>query len=211
MKKFLSIVVLVLASLTVMGQERMVEVHVDTPIRKNVTTDNLTLGGKVYLPAFDGRMFIEADLDYNRAYQLFLTPSDAIQVSGKAWVFLTPKTPDGSKVRPFVLGGMTQTQALSTLPSAVDGSATQFNTGFGLLYERGNGFAFAPSLEFNTNELGNGGTGIGKEFESKFRFFVPTGKSFRLVLTPYVSRQEDVIQNLYYRKYGVTIGFGRVF
>lgn len=205
MKKFLSIVVLMLASMAVMAQERMVEVHVDAPIKRNVTTDDLRLGGKMYVPALDGRMLVEANLDYTQAFNQFVNPNaDAMQASGKVWVFLTPKTPDGGKVRPFVLGGMTQSLVFDTE------DATQFNTGFGVAYNNGKGFGFIPSLEFNTQDLA-GRTGVGKEYAGKFRFFIPTGKLYRVNLTPYVSRFEIPGTTLYTTRYGFTVGFGRVF
>jgi len=203
-RNVLVVLMLTVGSLVTMAQERQVEVNVDTPIRKSVTTDDLKLGGKLYLPAFDGRMFVESEISYVEGFNQLVNPADVMQASGKAWVFLTPKVADGPKTRPFVLGGMTQTFVSRSE------DATQVNMGFGIFHERGNGFAFAPSVEYNTNDVA-GRSVLGKEIDAKFRFFIPAGKQFRVNITPYASRFEILGTASYANKYGVTVGVARVF
>jgi hypothetical protein len=202
-KLIFTVTVLSIFSFSVLAQERQVEVNVDLPAKGKLVASDIAMGGKVYLPLVDGRMVVEANINATDAFNLFLAPTTEISVSGKAWVYLTAKTPDGPKVRPFVFGGMTQNMFVGQLDE------TQATGGFGIAYERATGFAFIPSIEFTTEGL-NGNQVLGKSFDFNSRLFIPLGKEFRLNITPYFGRFEPA-PNVYNTRYGVKIGFGRVF
>jgi hypothetical protein len=203
-KIFWTLVILAGFGVTTLAQDRQVEINATIPVKRTLLTQEIVLGGRVYLPVND-RVVTVADLNFQDAAQLFLNPTDQITASGEAWVYLTGSE---NKTRPFVFGGIAQTFFVGAPVEGIN--STQAASGFGITFKKGD-FTAIPVFRFSTDDLQADRTVLGKAFAFETRLFVPLGKSFNLNLAPYVAREEVAAGALYTTKYGMKIGFGRKF
>lgn len=196
---FFSFVIALLLSLSILAQERQVEVFVD-----NSKGQSASLGGRVWLDVND-RMRVLGDVAFSDAFNLFLNPTDQVTAQGTAHIFLTPfDVNKSSQTRAFVFGGMQTTQFIGRANDAVS-----VPMGFGIQHFRNTGLEITPTLEFRTKDFTEANPILDKAYTANVYVKVPVGKSFRLSLNPYVSR-EQIFSTLYTR-YGAKIGFIRVF
>lgn len=199
-----ALVLLTFLSGVTLAQDRQVELNATIPVKRSLLTQEIVLGGRVYLPISD-KITTVADLTFQDAAQLFLNPTDQITASGEAWVYLTGGE---SKARPFVFGGIAQTFFVGAPIENVN--STQGTSGFGIAFKKGD-FTAIPIFRFQTDDLQDARTVLGKSFQFETRLFVPLGKSFNLNLAPFVAREDLALTGAYATKYGLRLGFARKF
>jgi hypothetical protein len=188
-----------------LAQDRQVELSATIPVKRALLSQEIVLGGRVYLPVND-RLVTVADLSFRDAAQLFLTPTDQISVDGEAWVFLTGSE---NKTRPFAFGGIAQSFFVGAPVEGIN--STQAKSGFGIVFKKASGFTAIPIFTFSTDDLQADRTVLGKAFAFETRLFVPLGSNFNLNLAPFVAREELPTGALYTTKYGIKLGFARKF
>ncbi len=186
------------------AQGRQVELNATIPVKRSLVTQEIALGGRVYLPLGE-RVTTVAELRFQDAAQLFLNPTDQITASGEAWVYLTGAE---NKIRPFVFGGLAQSFFVGAPIEGVN--STQGSSGFGIAFTKDK-FVAIPIFRFDTDDLQADRTVLGKSFGFETRLFVPLGENFSLNLAPFVAREVVPVSDKYATKYGLKIGFGRRF
>jgi hypothetical protein len=186
-----------------LAQDRQIELNADLPAKRGLLTSDIALGGRVYLPA--GNFTLVADIDFKDAINLFLAPTDQINVEGQVWYYLTGK-PEGSGTKPFVFGGITRAMFLGQPVDSTTGLA-----GFGITYKRPSGFHMIPQFEFSSDDFESGRTVLGKSYAGRVYFHIPLNSSFNLNVTPRFARSDRFITGVYQTEYGITVGFARKF
>lgn len=188
------------------AQDRQIELNAELPAKRGLITSDIALAGRVYLPM--GNFTIVGDLSFRDAVNLFLVPTDQINVEGQVWWYLTGKpSTDAGGVKPFVLGGITRAMFIGQPLDSTTGLA-----GFGVAIRKPNGFHAIPTIEFDSDDLEEGRTVLGKKYAAKVYLHIPlasASSNFNLNLTPRFARVSGF--GGYQNEYALSIGFGRKF
>lgn len=207
MRKIL-LTILILVSLSFIGkaQGREVELNVDIPVKRTLTAEDFKLSGRFHLPMTD-LLHVDADVEFSHAVPVFLRlTNDQVTAEGQVWMYLVPSpTTPKNHTRPFVFAGMAHNMFIGA-----PNDATNLLGGFGIQHLRTSGTEFTFIGEFESQNF-DGRTVLGDSYNVKFRVGIPVGNQFRILFTPWVSRNDRAIPGFYVTDYGVKVGFGRSF
>jgi hypothetical protein len=191
------------AQVVALAQDRQVEINADLPAKRGLVTSDIALAGRVYLPA--GNFVMVGDVSFRDAVNLFLVPTDQINLNGQVWYYITgAPAKDATSVKPFVFGGVTRSMFVGEPADATTGLA-----GFGITIRKPSGFTVIPTFQFDSEDF-EGGTVLGESYSAKVYLHIPLNKDFNLNLTPRFARSEPT-PGLYRNEYSLGIGFSRKF
>lgn len=187
----------ILHSLAYSQESNNVALTFDLPAKRNLTTDDITINGRIRLKLSD-RFLVEGNVTAGEAVQFLLNPPvDQIEVNGQMWAALNTPS-DGKKyVRFWLIGGMQQ----NMLIGAADG--TSGIGGVAVEFANRKGFHVIPKVKFTTKDFTNKTT-LGEDFEfsTEIRF---GSKEFAFEVEPYVSRNDLFQSGFYVTKYGAKL------
>lgn len=206
MKKILGIVAFLLLSVTsgyAQGEERMVSLDLELPMKRTLTAEDFKLGGSIRVPLTD-RITVNGGLSFKDATNLFLVPTDQVTANGEMWFYFANTT---GKARPFVFGGMEQNMFTNSIPDSTNGIG-----GFGVHYATASGFHLIPKVRYTTKDFTGGFQSLGQEYTGSVEILIPLGKTFRFGIEPYAGRKELFASSGFYSTvYGGKVKIGRVF
>lgn len=203
LKKFVySVLFIITLSTVIHAQEQAVYLTADIPAKKNIVSQDITVGGEVYLSLLNGRVVVKSDLSFKDTVAFLLNTPDQVTIdqlalSGTARIYLNSNE---VKNRLFVEGGITNVFALDT---PVDGiTINQAKSAVGFNFNN----RVIPRFEFATQDF-TGSQFAGREYKAEVTIFIPIQK-VRIGLQPYFISK---LNPLPVKEYGISLKFGRTF
>lgn len=188
----------------VFAQDRQIELNAELPAKRGVVTSDIALAGRVYLPA--GNFVVVGDVSFRDAVNLFLTPTDQINLNGQVWYYITGALAKEGGVKPFVFGGVTRAMFVGEPVDSTTGLA-----GFGVTIRKPSGFHAIPTFQFDSDDFEDGRTVLGRQYSARVYLHIPLSKDFNLNLTPKFGRSDHYQTGRYSNEYSLSVGFSRKF
>lgn len=170
------------------AQERQIEINADLPAKRNLTTPDIKLGGRFWLP-MGANFSLVGDLEFKDAINLFLVPTDQINATGEVWYFPTGKgAPEKAGTSLFLFGGATRAMFIGQPLDSTQGIA-----GVGFVHRRPSGLHIIPVFRFSSENFESDRATLGRVYSVKVHIHIPISKEWNLNVTPQYGQEETTL------------------